>query len=179
MKLAFSTLGCPDSSWVDIYSMAKDLGYNGIEIRGLGEDIFAVKAHPFLDSQIEATLDKLKSLNLEIPCLSSGCCLKFREKESENIAEISEYIKLAGKLKTPFIRILADREAAPEGEVDDEYIISVLKKLAVIAGDGGVTLLVETNGVYADSARLCRLLDRVGSASIAALGPASPLPLLQ
>jgi fatty-acyl-CoA synthase len=169
MKLAFSTLGCPDSSWVDIYSMAKDLGYHGIEIRGLGEDIFAVKAHPFLDSQIGTTLDKLKSLNLEIPCLSSGCCLKFREKESENIAEITEYINLARKLKTPYIRILADREAAPEGEVDDEYIISVLKKLAVIAGDSGVTLLVETNGVYADSSRLGRLLDKVGSISVAAL----------
>jgi fatty-acyl-CoA synthase len=26
MKIAFSTLGCPDFSWTDIYSMAKDLG---------------------------------------------------------------------------------------------------------------------------------------------------------
>jgi fatty-acyl-CoA synthase len=39
MKLAFSTLGCPDFSWNDIYSMAKDLGFNGIEIRGLGNEI--------------------------------------------------------------------------------------------------------------------------------------------
>jgi len=50
MKLAFSTLGCPDFSWTDIYSMAKDLGYHGIEIRGLGDDIFAVKAQPFKES---------------------------------------------------------------------------------------------------------------------------------
>lgn len=32
MKLAFSTLGCPDFDWPDIYSMAKDLGFDGIEI---------------------------------------------------------------------------------------------------------------------------------------------------
>ena len=43
MKLAFSTLGCPDFSWNDIYSMAKDLGFDGIEIRGLGNEIFAVQ----------------------------------------------------------------------------------------------------------------------------------------
>ena len=44
MKISFSTLACPDYSWVDIYSMAKDLGFGGIEIRGLGQDIFAVNA---------------------------------------------------------------------------------------------------------------------------------------
>ena len=37
MKLAFSTLACPEWSWKDIYPMAHDLGYAGIEIRGLGE----------------------------------------------------------------------------------------------------------------------------------------------
>ena len=32
MKLAFSTVGCPDFQWSEIYSMAKDLGFDGIEI---------------------------------------------------------------------------------------------------------------------------------------------------
>ena len=44
MKLAFSTLGCPDYSWSDIYAMAKDIGFGGIELRGLGDDIFSVHA---------------------------------------------------------------------------------------------------------------------------------------
>ena len=44
MKISFSTLACPDYTWTDIYSMAKDLQFNGIEVRGLGDDIFAVKA---------------------------------------------------------------------------------------------------------------------------------------
>ena len=34
MKIAFSTLICPDFSWADIYSMAKGLGFDRIEIRG-------------------------------------------------------------------------------------------------------------------------------------------------
>src|SRR5690554_7098790 len=91
MKLAFSTLGCPDFSWTDIYSMAKDLGYSGIEIRGLGKDIFAVQAQPFTGDQLDSTIKKLSSLNLEIPCLSSGCCLKFPEKAEENYEEILQY----------------------------------------------------------------------------------------
>ena len=35
MKLAFSTLGCPGWMWRDILSAAADLGYDGIEMRGL------------------------------------------------------------------------------------------------------------------------------------------------
>ena len=55
MKLAFSTLACPDFTWPDIYSMAKDIGFDGIEIRGLGKDIFAVKAPPFTDAPVSYT----------------------------------------------------------------------------------------------------------------------------
>ena len=64
MKISFSTLACPDYSWTDIYSMAKDLRFDGIEIRGLGDDIFAVKARPFTDSQLPLTVKKLKEKSL-------------------------------------------------------------------------------------------------------------------
>ena len=70
MKTCFSTLDCPDFSWQDIYSMAKDFNFDGIEIRGLGEDIYSVKAEPFTDEQLPETISKLEELNLEIPCLS-------------------------------------------------------------------------------------------------------------
>ena len=72
MLTCFSTLACPDFSWQDIYSMAKDFGFNGIEIRGLGQDIFSVKAPPFTEANLPKTVAKLKELKLTIPCLSSG-----------------------------------------------------------------------------------------------------------
>ena len=169
MKLAFSTLGCPDFSWSDIYSMAKDLGYSGIEIRGLGKDIFAVQAQPFTGEQLNHTIEKLTSLRLEIPCLSSGCCLKFEEKAEENYMEILQYIKLASKLNTPYIRILADIEPHVTGEVDDHVVLQQLRSLIPEAEKHGVTLLVETNGVYADTNLLRELLEQVASDSVAAL----------
>ncbi|MBP7176550.1 MAG: AMP-binding protein [Thermoclostridium sp.] len=169
MKIAFSTLGCPDFDWPDIYSMAKDLGFDGIEIRGLGNDIFAVQAQPFTEGQLPHTIAKLASLHLEIPCLSSGCCLKYADKTEENVAEITQYILLAKKLGTPYIRVLADREPAPEGEVDDEIVLAALRRLVPVAEQNGVTLLLETNGVYSDTSRLRELLNRVASDSVAAL----------
>jgi len=169
MKLAFSTLGCPDFSWNDIYSMAKDIGFDGIEIRGLGNEIFAVKAQPFTEAQLPQTVKKLSELRLEIPCLSSGCCLKYAENAEKNHEEIMNYIMLASKLGTPYIRILADAEPGPTGDVDDNVVLAALQKLIPAAEEHGVTLLVETNGVYSDTERLCKLLNEISSDSVAAL----------
>ncbi|MBQ2668975.1 MAG: AMP-binding protein [Clostridia bacterium] len=169
MKISFSTLACPDYSWTDIYSMAKDLNFDGIEVRGLGDDIFAVKARPFTDSQLPLTVKKLKELGLTIPCLASGCGLKEKANHNKNIVEITQYIVLAQKLGTPYIRVLGDLHPEAEGEVDDNYIADVLHVLGVIAEGFGVTLLVESNGVYADTKRLRRLLDTVNSPGVAAL----------
>ena len=89
--------------------MAKDLGFDGIEIRGLGEDIYAVKAKPFTDEQLPQTIEKLKSLNIEIPCFSSGCCIKYKEEREENIKEITQYILLAAKMGALMFEFLLTR----------------------------------------------------------------------
>ncbi|MBR6242046.1 MAG: AMP-binding protein, partial [Ruminococcus sp.] len=169
MKISFSTLACPEWSWTDIYSMAKDLKFDGIEIRGLGNEIFSVKAQPFTEAQLPKTIEKLRSLGLEIPCLASGACLKFKDKADAAFEEIKAYAQLAQKLGTSFIRILADLNPGPEDEVDDEYIIETLKALVPVAEEYNVTLLVETNGVYSNTARLAKVLDAVKSRKIAAL----------
>ncbi len=169
MKICFSTIACPEYSWVDIYSMAKDLNFDGIEIRGLGNDFAAYKAMPFTEANRPKTMAKLKSMGLEISCLSSGCCLKDVENADAAIAELTAYCQLAQQLGTPYIRVLADLEAAPHGEVDDAFVLSQLRRLVPIAESYNVTLLVETNGVYSDTKRLKALLDQVNSHKVAAL----------
>ncbi len=149
--------------------MAKDLNFDGIEIRGLGEDIFSVKARPFTEERLPHTIEKLKKLKLEIPCLSSGIALKDKTHAQKCMYEIKEYCILAEKLGTPYIRVLADLSPAPEGEVNDEEIAEALISLVPVATEHNVTLLVETNGVYADTKRLRSLLDKVASDRVQAL----------
>ena len=38
MKLAFSTLGCPDWSWEEILATAKDMGFDAVEILGIAKE---------------------------------------------------------------------------------------------------------------------------------------------
>lgn len=169
MKLAFSTLGCPNFGWSEIFSMAKDLGFQGIEMRGYGDELFSVKSKAFKPENIEKTLDALKKGHMEIPCLSTGCALKHKEKADETINEIKEYISLAKKLGSSYIRILADEKAGPDGEVDDAFIADCMKKLIPFAEENDVILLIETNGVYADTSRLRNLLDTIADDNVAAL----------
>ncbi|MCL1796553.1 MAG: TIM barrel protein, partial [Clostridia bacterium] len=170
MKIAFSTLACPDWSWQDIMSAAKDFGFDGIEVRGLNNDIFAVRAQPFTEAELPETLRKLQAMRLSIPCYASDACLKHSDRALECVEEITEYLKLAAKTDTPFVRVLGDDGIAPGVvPVDDRHIITVLRTLAPIAESHGVALLVETNGVFSDTSRLFHLLEQVASDSVAAL----------
>jgi len=108
MKIAFSTLGCPEWSWEDIYSMAKDIGFDGIELRGLGSEISSFKAKPFLKDEIVKTKTKLMTSGLQIPCISSSCFIKNDMLVKKTISEGYASIDLSNQTETSFVRILAD-----------------------------------------------------------------------
>lgn len=169
MKLSFSTLGCPDYSWTEIYTMAKDSGFQGIEMRGLGGDIFSVHASPFRPENLAATKATLRRLKLEICCLSSGCALRFAEKREESVAELKEYIALAKELGVPYVRVLGDLTSEITTDFPDENVIEPMKTLAPIAEEAGVMLLIETNGVYSDTKRLADVLTQIESDAVGAL----------
>ena len=169
MKICFSTLGCPDFEWSDVYSMAKDLGFDGIEIRSYGLPADPFRSKPFSAAQLPKTLAKLHALRLEIPCISSNCCLNEKENEEQNRKELRACMELAQSLGAPYIRVLGDRYGEVTGVVDDDYVAEMLTSLAEDAKAHDITLLVETNGVYSNTKRLAALLDRVGDIHVAAL----------
>lgn len=169
MKLSFSTLGCPDFTWPDMYSLAKDFGFSGIELRGFGEDIFPANANPFSPERVRETAEQLKKLRLTIPCISTGRSVKYREERERTHAELLRYIDLAAALNAPYIRILGDRNADRDGEVDDDVVCEAIRALLPYAEEKNVCLLIETNGVYTDTLRLFHLLNRLESDHVGAL----------
>ncbi len=170
MKLSFSTLACPDYSFTDIYAMAKDLGFDGIEVRGLGTDIFDNKHNmPFAPQNIAETAKTLASIGIDIPCMSSDCCLRYPQLAEENKAIVAEYIKAAKVLGTKYVRVLGDEAPEATDDGNDEEVLKQLTALVPMAEEAGITLIIETNGVYSDSARLKNILDSIHSDNIAAL----------
>jgi len=165
MKIGFSTLCCPNYDWKEIFSMATDLGFDGIEVRYIKEE---EALSPFSMEKCDDTAVMLKKARIEIPCLSTGGCIK-HDNWIETKEEILKYINIASKIGSKYIRILGDIHAAPEDEVDDRIVSSRIKEIIPEVEKYGVTLLVETNGVYADTKRLAELLNDIASDNVAAL----------
>ena len=165
MKIAFSTLCCPNYDWKEIFSMATDLGFDGIEVRYIKEE---EAQSPFSFEKCDETAKTLKKSKIEIPCLSTGGCIK-HDNWLETKEEILKYIAIASKIGTKYIRILGDIHAEPEGEVNDEIIAERIKEIVPEAEKNDVILLVETNGVYGDTGRLAELLNTIASDNVAAL----------
>ena len=168
MKISFSTLGCPGWSYEEILSTAKDLGFNGIEIRGIGNELYAPKVKQFSPEHIEATKEKLAKMSIQIPCLTSACYLFDEQNIDKQMKEGMDYVELASKLGSPYIRVLGDAQPHA-GKVNIDFVIENLKKLAAFAEQKNVKLLIETNGVFADSRVMKNLLDAVDSKAVAVL----------
>ncbi len=170
MKISFSTLGCPRWSLKEIMATAVDLGYQGIEVRGVGKDISVPTVPEFSTENLPGTLATLRRMNLAIPCLDSDCCIHLRENEKAVAAEVAAYVALAEKLGTPYVRVMATAPVPqPVGTVDEPYVRERAVALGELARAHGVKLLIETHGVWSDSEKLARLLSLISSPSVGAL----------
>ena len=109
MKIGFSTLGCPDWTLSEILATAKDLGYNGVEIRGIASEMYAPTMKCFSDEQLDKTIQKLGGL--EIPILTSNATIATKTNIDTSVKEAMEYIELAGKIGAKYVRIMCTNRA--------------------------------------------------------------------
>ncbi|MDK2880070.1 MAG: hypothetical protein PWR06_2786 [Thermoanaerobacteraceae bacterium] len=168
MKFAFSTLGCPDWLWEEIITTASDLGYDGIELRGIGSEIYLPHVEIFSPENLPAVKARLNSLRLEIPCLASGALLFVPGKKAEARKEAADYLALAESLETPYVRVLGDAQPEP-GTADASIVEENLKELLPLAAEKKVTLLLETNGIFADSQKMTNIMEKIDHPNLAVL----------
>ncbi|NLD87653.1 MAG: sugar phosphate isomerase/epimerase [Clostridiales bacterium] len=167
MKISFSTLGCPKWHWKEILAAAADLNYDGIELRGLGNTMFMPRAEIFSPSKFEQTNAELKKRNVEISCITSDILL--HKDGMYYLSATLQYIALAHDLDCKYIRMLADENPWPSDEVEYDLVLSRLRKVAPVANALGVVLLVESNGVFADTKLLRKLILDVNSPAVKVL----------
>ena len=160
MKLAFSTVGCPDWTFEEIFASAKDFGYDAIEITGIGNEIYAPKLKIFSDSNITSTVEKLKNSGLTISMFASNAVIGSPEATQEAKKEAFDYIDLAYKANAPFVRILISPR--PEADKIDTYsAVSAYSEICDYAKNKKITPLIETNGVFADSKILAEFMGKI------------------
>ena len=165
MKLSFNTNGWNGFGWEDFYSMAKDLGFAGVEIHDISRSVYYGIGGPLREENIAKTVRTLSSLELSIPCIDALCNIADSGMIEENIQEIKRHIELAYSLNCPYVRV----HAGGDGEGADEIAKQVLSACLETAQKRNVAMLVETVGIYSDTTRLRDLLNTFASDHVAAL----------
>ncbi|MDR0293578.1 MAG: sugar phosphate isomerase/epimerase [Oscillospiraceae bacterium] len=166
MKLSFSTVGCPNWTWAEITACASDLGFKGIELRGMGDDLSLRSVPVFQPDQIVNTAKTLEQKGLAISCVASNLLLNGADFDFE---EARHTFELANGLGCRYIRVLGDAWGHPDPGTDENLVRQRLIDLAPPAFDAEVVLLVESNGVWAESSKLRRLIEDVNSPAVQVL----------
>ena len=148
--LAFSTLGCPKWTFTQIVNAAVEYGYDGIEIRGILNDMDITKSPEFNSSEsIAATMRMLKDKNLKLICLGASASLHYADpaKRKSNLDEAKSLIDLAAKVNSPYVRVFPDKLPKDQDRnATMELIMSGLRELGDHAKGSNVSVLMETHG---------------------------------
>jgi sugar phosphate isomerase/epimerase len=163
MKLAFSTLGCPKWSLDDILRNAVAYGYEGVELRGLQDEMFLPK-HPALTPENrEATRRRFHDAGLAIVALGSSARLGVPESEwRKQEDETKAYAELAASLQCPVVRVFGGN--IPQGMSRETYFALVaerLQKLAEFARPMKVTMALETHDALVKATDVATILAKV------------------
>ena len=160
MNLSFSTIGWQNLSWQDYVHLAQDMDINGIEITNPSQ--LSNIGDAFHTHKARSTARELRMQDLSVPNIYSMIDISCASSVDENIQNLKEIIDISAMLSCPCVSVYAKSD-------DEESVRSVLNVVLPYAIKNNVCILVETCGIYADTNRLCLLLDSFASDFLAAL----------
>lgn len=151
MKLAFSTLGCPDWELQEIVAGARRWSYEGVELRAVGGSLDLLSRAEFAPAQLATTRNHFEDNGLEVCCVDTSCTFHATEaNERANQVKIAlAHADLAAQLGAPLIRVFPDKiQAGADREQTRDWIVSGLREIAERLPDG-VNVGLETHGDFA------------------------------
>jgi len=172
LRISFSTLGCPKWSWTEIVAEADRLGFGGIEIRGIQDEMDLTRHPDFQGTRLAGTKRDLDALGLVITDLGASAHMHDKDprERARQLDEGRRFIDLAARMGVPYVRMFPDK--VPEGDTRADTtrrVIDGFTEMAAYAKGSGVVVIMETHGDFTSSAALEAILTGVGSDSFALL----------
>jgi len=160
MKLSFTTLGCPNWTLRQIVENAAQIGYDGVDLRGLLEDI-DVSTRPEFTTGLNETAQLFADHGVAISgiAISARYAVVDPAEKDKWFDETRRNMELAAKLGTHLLRVYGGR--VPEGhtvETITPILVENLREIGDEAEQYDVTLALETHDDWTDSAVFARLM---------------------
>ena len=160
MNLSFSTRGWGDLNWEEMLREAVDMKFGGVEVYNLFKfPEMTDRGGPFHAHKVAATVRQLRDLKLKIPCFDTSVDLSC---DPEAVTILTDLLENAKNAHVPYVVACALTE-------NEELVGENLEKLLPLAEANGVSLLLKTSGIYADTARLRSMLESFASDWLGAL----------
>jgi sugar phosphate isomerase/epimerase len=162
LKLAFSTLGCPNWELEQIAEAARSFGYDGIELRAVGGDLDLLERHEFKLEALATTHQWLVDQNTSVCCVDSSCTFDSPDAD-ERLKQIElavRYSELAAALGAPLIRVFPDKVQAGVTRAETRNNIAACLREVAERVPAEVRVGLETHGDFArgeDAAEIVRL----------------------
>ncbi|MFW5856153.1 MAG: sugar phosphate isomerase/epimerase family protein [Bacillota bacterium] len=171
MKLAFTTLGCPDWDLETIINNAAKYGYDGVDFRGYQGEMDIYRLSEF-SSNSQDTYARFKDAGLEVPCFSSSVRFYSEDKKQVNnfCEEIKHYTELCHIFKADYIRIFGGKIKEERSRKDAiEMARENLFKLVQPLENTEIKLLVETHDDWVDSNYLLEVIKEFNRENVGVL----------
>ena len=176
MKFSFSTKGWHDISFEEFCEAAEYFHFEGIEPHNINNAAFAEKNGVFHEFSAAATLRMLYDRGLSLPCIDVINDIADESQFDNAIHEISRCLQIASNLRIPNIRLRAEYHEDVGSAVDN--VKRLIATVLPAAEKEKVSLLIETRGMYADTALLRDTLEYFASDYVAATAGESPAKII-
>ncbi len=161
MKLAFTTLGCPDWDLQTICQKGKEYGFDGIDFRGLKEDLDITQI-PAFTTQLAATKATLAEANLVVSGISSSISLCDSSLHTQNIEEAKRALSVALALGVPYIRVFGKGDVQRHTRTELASIgQQTMEEILALKGAEDVHWVFETHDHWIHSHDCQLLLERI------------------
>ena len=169
MKIAFTTLACPEWDLDEIIARAREYGYDGVDFRGYRGQMDLCKLPEFAPPAAAAAARKLADAGLTVACLSSSVrlCQPDEEGLAAAIEEVRRYAELCGIFAARFVRVFGGAVGDASRGDAVEMAVAGLDKLARAAHPA--ILAVETHDDWVDTSLLAELFRRTDAPNVCAL----------
>ena len=161
MMLSYKTNAWPKLTWDMHCDLAESMELDGLEL------CYAPDEAGTLLEDTQNSRQFLRRMNEK---LLSAACLTVEVSGGDNelekaLGDAADCIELARALRAPYVCLNMEFET----DSSEARLVALAGVLLSKAEMEDITLLIETKGIYADTSRLCGILERFASDNLAAL----------
>lgn len=170
MKLAFSTLACPQWSTEQIVENARRLGYDALELRLLDGAVL----DPINDAEkVKQAVSLSRANGVEVCTLDTSCSFNHSDAtlRERHITDLRNWIQLAQEVQVPLLRVFggAGKPDTYSRREENAWVADSLRQVAQEAEQAQITVVLETHDGFASARRSAEVLNAVDSPAVSSL----------